>query len=139
MEHKKKILFQQFCFNNFVSTILLLGFFVDFAWVDYINKVHFVNIIYRIKCPPQAECVSIFFSEFFAMKANKNQNLAISSISVYYIFWSIVIPCNSREKICSKNTKSIDDSYFRARKKKIFFQLPFWINRVYLYLKYTNK
>ena len=54
---KKKWFTKHFVFNFFS-----LGFSLEFAKVDSINKVGFVNIILCIKCPIRVECMSIFFS-----------------------------------------------------------------------------
>ena len=55
---KKKWFTKHFVFNFF-----WLGFSLEFAKVDSINKVGFVNIILCIKCPIRVEYVSVFFSE----------------------------------------------------------------------------
>ena len=54
---KKKWFTKHFVFNFF-----WLGFSLEFAKVDSINKVGFVNIILCIKCPIRVEYVSVFFS-----------------------------------------------------------------------------
>ena len=55
---KKKWFTKHFVFNFFS-----LGFSLEFAKVDSINKVGFVNIILCIKCPIRVEYVSVLFSE----------------------------------------------------------------------------
>ena len=54
---KKKWYAKHFVFNFFS-----LGFSLEFAKVDSINKVGFDNIILCIKCPIGVEYVSVFFS-----------------------------------------------------------------------------
>ena len=65
---KKKWFTKHFVFNFFS-----LGFSLEFAKVDSINKVGFVNIILCIKCPIRVECMSIFFSEVDEWESSKKK------------------------------------------------------------------
>ena len=65
---KKKWFTKHFVFNFF-----WLGFSLEFAKVDSINKVGFVNIILCIKCPIRVECMSVFFSEVDEKNSSKRK------------------------------------------------------------------
>ena len=65
---KKKWFTKHFVFNFFS-----LGFSLEFAKVDSINKVGFVNIILCIKCPIRVEYVSVFFSEVDKLSLSKRK------------------------------------------------------------------
>ena len=65
---KKKWFTKHFVFNFFS-----LGFSLEFAKVDSINKVVFVNIILCIKCPIRVEYVSVFFSEVDEKNSSKRK------------------------------------------------------------------
>ena len=50
-----------------------LGFSVEFALFDSINKVDFVNIILYVKCPLWMECMSVFFSGVTEINFGQNK------------------------------------------------------------------
>jgi len=70
---KKKWTKKKWFTKHFVFNFFSLGFSLEFAKVDSINKVGFVNIILCIKCPIRVEYVSVFFSEVDEWDSSKKK------------------------------------------------------------------
>ena len=78
-------------FVHFVFIFFSLGFSVEFAKVDSINKVDFVNIILYVKCPLWMECMSVFFSGVTEIDFGQNEIRQLLKIQEIIIGDSVAI------------------------------------------------
>ena len=82
--------------KTFCIYFFSLGFSVEFALFDSINKVDFVNIILYVKCPLWMECMSVFFSGVTEINFGQNKIRIIKNTRDYHSKFCSNIDENNR-------------------------------------------